>query len=321
VAVNETGTAPGENATWHDPETASTGDRDTVSSADPGFEAPADGARGGGRTAFVLGGGGAAGACEVGMLRALVEAGIVPDLVVGASVGAVNGAVFAADPGLDRVRRLEEVWTGLESSSVFAGSLFTRVGTALRTRTHFHSNAVLRALLHDALGDAEFADLPLPFQCVAASIERAAEVWFADGPVVPAVLASSAVPGLLPPVAHRGEHFLDGGLVDSVPVGKALELGAQRIFVLRSGKADQPLTVPRQPWEVAAVAFEIARRHRLHRALAELPDGVAVHLLPIGTEPSPADWGRYLRYRDYGRTRDRIARARAATAEYLEALA
>lgn len=285
-------------------------------------DSPGDRAAGAPRTAFVLGGGGPAGACQVGMLRALVEAGIKPDLVLGTSVGAVNGAVFAADPGLEQVSRLEEVWTGLESNGVFAGSLLTRLGTALRTRTHFHSNEMLRALLHNALGEMEFAQLPVPFQCVAASIERAAEVWFTSGPLIPAVLASSAVPGLLPPVEHDGEHFLDGGLVDSVPAGRALQLGAQEIFVLRSGKPDQPLTVPRQPWEVAAVAFEIARRHRLHRALAELPDGIAVHLLPIGNEPpATSDWGRYLRYRDYARTRDRITRAHTATERYLQALA
>jgi NTE family protein len=273
------------------------------------------------RTAFVLGGGGSAGACEVGMLRALTQAGIKPDLVVGTSVGAVNGAVFAADPCPERVRRLESVWAGLDVGGVFSGSVFTRVGTALRTRTHFHSNELLRALLHDALGDAEFGQLAVPFECVAASIERAAEVWFADGPVVPAVLASSAVPGLLPPVEYRGEHFLDGGLVDSVPVGRAVELGAERIFVLHTGRAEQPLSTPRQPWEVAAVAFEIARRHRLHRALADLPEGVSAHLLPVGAEPpAQADWGRYLRYRDYGRARDRIERAYAASARYLEAL-
>lgn len=273
------------------------------------------------RTAFVLGGGGSAGAYEVGMLRALVEAGIEPDLVVGTSVGAVNGAVFAADPGPERVRRLESVWTGLDAGGVFSGSLMTRVGTALRTRTHFHSNELLRAMLEDALGEIEFAQLQVPFQCVAASIERAAEAWFFEGPVVPAVLASSAVPGLLPPVEHRGEHFLDGGLVDSVPVGRAMELGAERIFVLHTGRADRPLAAPRQPWEVAAVAFEIARRHRLHRALAELPDGVSVHLLPVGAEPlAQADWGRYLKYRDYGRARDRIEGAYVASSRYLEAL-
>ncbi|HWG23678.1 patatin-like phospholipase family protein [Actinospica sp.] len=273
-------------------------------------------------TAFVLGGGGPEGASEVGMLRALVEAGIEPDLIVGTSVGAVNGAVYAAEPGPARVKRLEAVWSGLEASGVFEGSLMTRVGTALRTRTHIHSNEPLRRLLQDAVGDGPIEQMPVRFECVAASIERAAEVWFSSGSIVTAVLASSAVPGLLPPIAYRGEHFLDGGLVDSVPVGRAVELGADRIFILHGGRVEHPLAVPRQPWQVAAVAFEISRRHRLHRALADLPDSVAVHLLPAGTPaPSPADWGRYLNYRAYGRAKDRIRLAYEACAAYLEAMA
>ena len=281
---------------------------------------PSGEALAGPKTAFVFGGGGSRGACEVGMLRALVEADIKPDLVLGTSVGAVNGAFFAAAPGIERVLRLAAVWTGLEAGGVFEGSFANKMSTALRSRTHFHSNEPLRQLLEDALGGYEFADLPVRFECVAASIERAAEVWFDSGPVVPAVLASSAVPGLLPPVAYRGEHFLDGGLVDSVPAGRAVELGATRIFVLHAGRVEHPLAVPRQPWEVAAVAFEISRRHRLHRTLAELPDGVEAHLLPSGAEPpTSGDWSRYLRYRDYGRTEGRIERAYTASAAYLKA--
>ena len=273
-------------------------------------------------TAFVLGGGGSQGAYEVGMLRALLEAGIEPDLVVGTSVGAINGAMLAADPGLDCVARLEQVWTRLDTGGVFEGSLFTRLGTAVRSRTHLHSDEALRRLLEQALADLRIEDMPVRFQCVAASIERAAETWFAKGPVVTAVLASCAVPGLLPPVEVDGEHYLDGGLVDSVPVGRAVELGARRIFVLHTGRVEQPLTVPRQPWEVAAVAFEIARRHRLARALADLPDGVTAHVLPTGNQPvGDGVRGRYLRYRDYAGAHDRIQRSYRASSDYLSALA
>jgi NTE family protein len=270
-------------------------------------------------TAFVLGGGGVLGACEVGMLRALLEAGIEPDLVLGTSVGAINGAVFAAEPGLDGVERLEKVWTELDARGVFEGSLLTRLGTAVRTRTHLHGNDALRALLTEALGDLRIERLPLRFACVAACIERAAETWFTRGPAVEAVLASCAVPGLLPPVEIDGEHYLDGGLVDSVPLGRAVELGAKRIFVLHVGRVEQPLTVPQQPWEVAAVAFEISRRHRLSRALADLPEDVRAHLLPSGNRRGDTTGlGSYLRYRDYARAHDRIERARRATAAYLE---
>lgn len=273
-------------------------------------------------TAFVLGGGGVLGSCEVGMLRALLEAGIEPELVLGTSVGAINGSVFAARPDLEGVARLEKVWTELDARGVFEGSLLTRIGTAVRTRTHLHSNDALRLLLADALENRRIEELPLRFQCVAASIERATEHWFAAGPAVAAVLASCAVPGLLPAVEIDGEHFLDGGLVDSVPLGRAVELGARRIFVLQVGRVEQPLTLPRQPWEVAAVTFEISRRHRLSRALSDLPEGVTAHLLPTGNRPGDTTGiSSYLRYRATGLpAHARIERAYRATAAYLEAL-
>jgi NTE family protein len=88
------------------------------------------------------------------------------------------------------------------------------------------------------------------------------------------------VPGLLPPARVGGEHYLDGGIVNSVPLGRAVELGATRVFVLQVGRLDRPLSVPRRPWEVARVSFEIARRHRFVRELEELPGGVEAHVLP-----------------------------------------
>jgi NTE family protein len=273
-------------------------------------------------TAFVLGGGGAWGAYEVGMLRALLEAGVEPDLVLGTSVGAINGSAFAADPGLDCVERLEKVWTELDSGGVFEGSLFTRLSTAIRSRTHLFSNDTLRRLLTDELAGARIEELPLPFQCVAASIERAAEHWFTKGPVIEAVLASCAVPGLLPPVEIDGEHYLDGGLVDSVPLGRAVQLGARRIFILHAGLVEKPLAAPKQPWQVASVVFEIARRHRFTRAFTDLPDGAAAYLMPTGNTPDDPDEGigRYLRYRDYSQAHDRIQRAYQASAAFLASL-
>jgi NTE family protein len=270
-------------------------------------------------TAFVLGGGGHLGAYEVGMLRALLEAGIKPDLVLGTSVGAINGAVLAAGPSTDSVARLEELWTGLRSGGIFEANLFARLTTAARTRTHLYSNSVLRRMLESDLPAARIEELAVPFQCVAASIERAAEHWFTDGPIAPAVLASCAVPGLLPPVAIDGEHYLDGGLVDSVPVGRAVALGARTIYVLHVGRLEQPLRPPRRAWEVAAVAFEIARRHRFAHDMADLPSGTTVHLLPTGADTNrAAGWSQYVRYRTFNETHERIQCAYAATNAYLD---
>ncbi|MGY1722095.1 patatin-like phospholipase family protein [Blastococcus sp. SYSU DS0533] len=272
-------------------------------------------AAGQGTTAFVLGGGGVLGAAEVGMLQALVDAGIRPDLVVGTSVGAINGAVLAADPTVGAVGRLRAVWEDLAERGVFAGSVLARLRTLARTRTHLHPREPLRELLEEHLPVRTFGELAVPFQCVAASIERAAEHWFADGPLVDAVLASSAVPGLLPAVEIDGEHFLDGGLVHSIPVGRAVALGARTIYVLHVGRIDRPLRPPARPWEVGLVAFEIARRHRFAADLAALPPGVTVHVLPSGGAVAPGAGD--LRYRDFSGVPARVDRAYTAACEYL----
>jgi NTE family protein len=133
------------------------------------------------------------------------------------------------------------------------------------------------------------------------------------------VLASCAVPGLLPPVELDGEHYLDGGLVHSIPVGRAVALGAETIYVLHVGRIDRPLRPPVRPWEVALVAFEIARRHRFAADLAALPPGVTLHVLPSGEQASPAVGDlRNLRYRNFSGVPDRIDRAYVAASRYLD---
>jgi NTE family protein len=266
-------------------------------------------------TAFVLGGGGILGAAEVGMLRALLERGIAPDLIVGSSVGALNGAFIAADPTTAMVERMVAMWTGLSDRGVFGGSVFSQVSTLARYGTHVHSNEALRRLIEEGLGKVEFADLAVRFECVAACIERATATWFSSGPVPPAVLASCAVPGLLPAVEINGEHFLDGGLVRSVPIARAAELGARRIFVLHVGRLEQPLKPPTRPWQVAHVAFEIARRHQFGEELAGLSKDVEVHVLPSGSTPPTLS----MRYRNTSDVRGRIDAAYDATAALLDA--
>lgn len=267
------------------------------------------------KTAFVLGGGGVLGAYEVGMLRALHEAGIRPDLVVGTSVGAINGASFAWNPD-NAVERMTEWWKAGVVSSVFAGSLFARVSTLVRTGTALHSNHGLRRLITESLPVERIEDLAVPFQCVAASVERAAAHWFTRGPLVDAVLASSAVPGLLPPVEIDGEHFYDGGLVDSVPLGRAVELGADVVYVLQVGRIESPLRPPTRLHEAALISFEIARRHRFATTMRNLPEGVEVHLLPTG---SPVAWDdrSQLKWRDTGGIEERMKGAYRASLDYL----
>lgn len=249
------------------------------------------------------------------MLQALFERGIAPDLVVGSSVGALNGAFVAADPSPAAIERLNQIWTHLSDRAVFGGSVIGQLGTLARHGTHLHANQRLRRLIDDALPGACIEDLPVAFECVAASIESASAHWFSKGPLADAVLASCAVPGLFPPVEIAGEHFLDGGLVRSVPVGRAVELGARRVFVLHVGRLEQPLTVPTKPWEVAQVAFEISRRHRFSEDMASVPGDVEVHLLPAGSPSHTLT----VRYRKSADATARIAAARRSAGRYLDA--
>jgi len=268
-------------------------------------------------TAFVLGGGGHRGAYEVGMLKALVEAGIEADVVVGTSIGGINGALFASSPNAEGVRMMEEAWSGLEFSDLFPGGLWTRARSAIAQRTYLHANDDLRSWLTARLGHGDIESLPLHFECVAACIEDSSEHWFASGPVVDALLASSAVPGLFPPVEVGGKHYVDGGVVNSIPLSRAFALGATTVFVMHVGHIDDELDVPAKPWDVGVVAFEIARRHRFTTDLANVPDGVSVHVLPTGATKGRFNDPTKLRYRDLSNAEQSIASAFGATRAYL----
>jgi NTE family protein len=269
-------------------------------------------------TAFVLGGGGVLGAVEVGMLRALFEREINPDLILGTSVGALNGAVVARDPSPAALDRLTELWrsTSEGGHEVYGDRRLRTVRRAVSTGTHIYSAGPLKKRLALELGHVTFEELPIRFQVCAASIERAAEHWFDSGPVVDAVMASAAVPGLLPPARVGDEHFLDGGIVNSIPVGRAVQLGATRIFVLQVGRIDRPLSVPRRPWEVARVSFEIARRHRFAREMSELPADVEAHVLPARGTSSRDD--SILAHRDFAGVQRRIDATYEASLAYLD---
>ena len=250
------------------------------------------------------------------MLRALFEAGVRPDLVLGTSVGALNGALVAVDPGSAVIDRLVQLWhSAAASKEVYGESAVRQVSRAVRSGTHLHSVEPLRRRLHQEFGELTFEELAVPFQCCAASIERAAEHWFTNGRVLDAVLASAAVPGLLEPAVVDGQHYLDGGIVNSIPVGRAVACGAERIFVLQVGRVDRPLAPPRRPWEVARVSFEIARRHRFHREMAELPQSVVAHVLPTGVGSTRDD--SLLAYRSFSTVEARIESAYSASKSYL----
>ncbi|WP_448809839.1 patatin-like phospholipase family protein [Agromyces bauzanensis] len=262
------------------------------------------------RVAFVLGGGGVLGAVQVGMLRAALERGIRPDLVVGTSIGAVNGAIVAAD--VERsVERLEHAWTSKDARVLTTGLGF-RPG-----RAHVMSTGPLVRLLEAGLPVARtFADLEIEFRCCAASIERAAEHWFTEGPLIPAILASAALPGIFPAVEIGGEHFVDGGIVNSIPISEAAAAGAIDIYVMQVGRVEFPLSAPRNQFDNARVAFEISRRHRFARDSAALPEGTRLHVLPTGTSSEREN--RIARNLSPDAIRRRIEGAHRAASAYLD---
>lgn len=266
---------------------------------------------------FVLGGGGVRGAVQVGMLQALFEADVRPDLIVGTSIGAINGAALAADPNPTVVERLVEAWASPEAAAIYGDSWPKQLRRLARSKTHLNDPAPLRGLLEGMLGeDRRFEDLQVRLAVAAASIERAAEQWFETGPLVPAVLASASVPGILPPTKIGDEHYVDGGIVNSIPLGEAVRRGATTIYVLQVGRIEIGLQAPGKPSEVAKVSFEIARRHRFAREISLVPDDVTVHVLPSGG-PAPGD-EKLTSYRRMDATKARIAAAHRATTEYLE---
>ncbi len=254
------------------------------------------------------------------MLKALDEAGIKPDLVLGTSIGAFNGSVIAEQPGTAGVERLRGLWEDISSSGLMMGSFFERARSVALFRPAMQHAGGLRSLLQDVHGaDSRIEDLAVPFQCVAASIERAAEHWFDRGPLIDALLASSAIPALFPPVEIDGEHFYDGGLVNSVPLARAVEMGAARVFVLQVGRVESDLRPPRRLHEAALISFEIARRHRFTSTMANLPEGVEVHVLPSGNALDFDD-RRQLRWSELGDTDALVSAGYNASVDYLAAL-
>ncbi|MBS1848723.1 MAG: patatin-like phospholipase family protein [Actinobacteria bacterium] len=264
------------------------------------------------RTAFVLSGGAAMGALQVGMLRALVERRILPDVIYGCSVGAINGAVLAGGANLATVGRIQDIWIDLIDRELVPTGLLPSPVQLVRKGESISSSDGLRDLLAEILPADHFDELDVPFECVATDIDDAAEHWFTSGSILPAVLASASIPAVFPAVEVDGRRYLDGGIVDDVPVQRAVEEGATRIFVLQVGGVDRPRPETKRPLDVAMLAYWIARRHRLLEDLARIPDDVEVVILPHG-DPQP------VRFTDLSSSAHLMDVAYRASSGYLDA--
>lgn len=261
------------------------------------------------RTAWVLGGGGNLGAVQVGMLRALVERGESPDLVIGCSVGSLNGLAMATDPTASGVDRLEDIWRGVRGETLFPGK--GGPWSLLRRGTSLFPDHGVRELIARCAPYDRIEDYPVPFECVATNLETGRARWFDHGPVTQACLASTALPAALPPVEIDGELYIDGAVVDNVPVSRALHHGVDRIVVLHVGNFERPRTRPKRPLDVLLQSFSISRNFRFGSDLARVPEDVEVLVLP-GVDPGK------LKRDDFSRTPELIDRAHLAAARYLD---
>jgi NTE family protein len=188
------------------------------------------------KTAFVLAGGGSFGAVQVGMLRELVAAGVVPDFVVGSSVGAINGAYFAGASTPEGVAQLEAIWRGLRRRDVFPVTWRGVLGLIAR-RDYLIDPVGLRTLLEQRLPYRNLEDAAIPIHVVATDVLDGGTVKLSAGPAAEAVLASCAIPAAFPPVRIGERRLMDGGVASNTPISTAVELGAGRVIVLPAGFA------------------------------------------------------------------------------------
>lgn len=232
-------------------------------------------------TGFVLGGGGSLGAMQVGMLQALSEAGIAPDLVVGTSVGSLNAAVLALGEGSGG--RLSRIWSRMTRHEAFPGGVLSQVRTLRHSKTNLFPNTGLATIIDEHIGEGvTFEDLALPLGVVATDVDTAEPLLVRSGPVSAPLLASCAIPGIYPPVPFEGRLLYDGGLVANVPMRQALSMGAKSLVVLDCAF---PSRMPGAPRTFAEVMMFTAMVSMRNQAVLEAP--IAASEVPVVYVPGP----------------------------------
>ncbi|MDR3083682.1 MAG: patatin-like phospholipase family protein [Streptomyces sp.] len=271
-------------------------------------------------TAFALSGGGSLGAAQVGMLRALTGCGIRADLVVGASVGALNAAFYAARPDMCGVEKLAELWRRVGEHDVYPievpevlqgllGRLAGRrrrgpaaslgflnyvfpvnpllIGRAAAGRTnHVFSNRRFRTFLDDVLPLQRIEDARSDLKILATDAGDGRAVLLTSGPVVPALLASSAVPGFYPPVEIDGRQLIDGAAANRTTLDHAVELGADEVYVLAPGLACHLSAAPSTVLAMAIHAYNLLEEQRLAASVRMACARVRLYVLP---SPCPVE--------------------------------
>ncbi|HET7421031.1 MAG TPA: patatin-like phospholipase family protein [Candidatus Dormibacteraeota bacterium] len=251
--------------------------------------------------AFVLSGGASLGAVQVGMLRALLEQGVVPDLLVGTSVGAVNAGWVAARPEVDAVDELTEIWLRLRRGDVFPISPLVSAAGLLGRSNHFIPNDNLRAVLEKHLPFERIEDTPVPLHVVTTDLKSGRAAILTSGPAVPALLASCAIPGVFPPVTIGRRNYVDGGVANHTPITVAIELGATEVYVLPVGYP----WLNREPTNALGMALHALARiveQKLDAEVAAHREVADIHVMPVLdiADVSPADFSHSQELIDWG---------------------
>jgi NTE family protein len=265
-------------------------------------------------TAFVLSGGANLGAAQVGGLLGLFDAGIVPDMVVGCSVGALNGAYVAADPTLDQAEALADIWRSLSASAVFDTGRLRALANVVRRQDHVYEADGLRGLIRRLAPVADLSDTKIPMHVVTTDLDAGAPAWFSAGHAEDVLAASAALPGLFPPVEIEGHLHVDGGVLEPVPVRQALRLGCRTTYVLdvstgRQTGGAEPRR-PRSALDVLIRSFEVARARHMPDPRSFAVPGQAVIVVPLADTTG-------LDMRDFSQTDRLITESRAIARRYL----
>jgi NTE family protein len=236
------------------------------------------------RVGFVFSGGGPLGALQVGALQALFERDIRPDLAVGTSVGALNATWLAMDPSLTGVAHLESSWRNMKEGDLFPGGRFRASWARMLVKgNRVFENTGLRRTIENSLGPARFEDAQIPLAVTATELETGAEMLFTSGPVLEPLLASTAMPGIFPPVEVDGRTYIDGGVANNVPIAPAAALGATTIYVMNSTSHSRQRRPLLRPMDYLLHAFTLARAQRLTLERALFQDRIKLIMLPTVT--------------------------------------
>ena len=227
-----------------------------------------------------MSGGASLGAIQVGMLQALAERNIVPDLVFGASAGALNAAWVAGDPTLADLDTLAEIWVSLRTRDVFPLRPFTGLLGFVGRRSSLVSADGLRSLVARYVRFTRLEDAPIPLCVVATEVISGKEIALSRGNAVDAIIASAAVPGVFPPVIIDNRVLMDGAVVNNTPISNAIDAGATRIYVLPTSYACTLSEPPKSALAVTLQAISLLVQQRLIEDVKELQGAVDLRVIP-----------------------------------------